>query len=99
MVFSFFLKYWRIILPALAVIGLMMALWGWGRYKYNEGYKASQAAYEKALFEAQQKAQFEIRKVQDEYSKKKANIPAQDSGYGVGNITRNVINGLPDGSR
>lgn len=82
---------------AIAIAGALAGLWGAYAYAKGIGREECQTAYQKALFEAEQKAQFEIRKVRDEYSKKKANIPAQDSGDGVGRITADVLRRLPDG--
>lgn len=81
---------------ALMIAGAILAVFGAYQWAKHQGRKECKMAYEKAVFEANQKAQFEIRKVQDAYRQKKANIPAQDSGYGVGPIVTSVFNSLPD---
>lgn len=42
---GFVLRYWRFILPALAVFSIAGAFWGYGVLKYRAGYEAAQAAY------------------------------------------------------
>jgi hypothetical protein len=42
---GFVLRYWRFILPALAVFSLVGGFWGYGAVKYRAGYEAAQGAY------------------------------------------------------
>lgn len=82
---------------ALAIAAALVALYSAYAYAKGVGRDECKQAHEKALFEAQQKAQFEIRKVQQDYAVRKSLLPSQDSGFGVGPVTRMAIDGLPDG--
>lgn len=84
---------------ALAIAAALVALYSAYAYAKGVGRDECKQAHEKALFEAQQKAQFEIRKVQQDYAVRKSLLPSQDSGVPVGPITWGVIDGLPDGNR
>lgn len=94
---GFILKYWRLLLPALAVIGVLLTLWGAYNYAKAQGVDECRAEYETALQEAQEKAQRDIRQIRNENDKLRQTVLAgEDSGYGVGSVTRNVLDGLRD---
>lgn len=61
------LQNWRLIAAGLAVIGLLGAAWYIDSRAYNRGVEAATAKYERALFEARQKAQFELSKMEKGY--------------------------------
>lgn len=84
---------------ALMIAGALLAVLGAYQWAKASGREECKEAYEKAVLEAQQKAQFEIRKVQQDYAVRKSLLPTQDSGVPVGPITWDAINGLPDGNR
>jgi hypothetical protein len=61
------LKNWRLIAAGLAVLGLLGAAWWIDSRAYKRGVGATKAQYERKLFEAQQKAQFELSKMEKGY--------------------------------
>lgn len=80
---------------ALAIIAGLFALWGAYAYAKAQGVKECQADYEAALWKAQEESQKQLRKVKESYDKdKRALLAAEDSGYGVGPLTSNVLSGL-----
>lgn len=82
---------------ALMIAGAVLAVLGAYQWAKATGRAECKAAQEKAIQDAQNAAQKEIRKVQDAYRQKKADIPAQDSGDGVGRLVRHAFSQLPDG--
>ena len=61
------LKNWRLILAGACLIGLSGMAWYIDHRAYNRGYEAKKREYDTALFEANQKAQFELSKMEKGY--------------------------------
>ena len=62
----------------------------------QQGINACKDEYTKQLILAQEKAQKEIRVIEDKYAKIHKSLPKEDSGYGVGPITRSVFDSVPE---
>ncbi len=71
---------WRVILP---VLGVLLALWGWGEHREGQGRAAERAKWEKAVAAEQAKVRAIEKRWQDEHSKADAadvaRLAAQDA--------------------